>query len=422
MNLIRLNRILSFVIPGLACAVAGPQCAQAADWHFDPRATLSANYDDNYGLDSGASQNVSVFGGILDAGVKIHFADPLTQFEITPRVRSSVYPGHAEDQSNDQFVTSRFEHDWRTAQFTVDGFYWRQDVLRSYLPGTDIGTPLGQNTGGADIGAINEKIRQDFLFLSPAAMFDLSARERIELRTQFVDVGYSKQILNEKEDFKNYAGSLGFQYSLTQRSNITIRGTAAQLKPDGGSDAHTYGLEGEWDTHPSEVLQAYARLGVDRTTFGINSTTPAPATNNQSSATSVAGGLGLSRKFLVNQLFVDLARSVTPSSAGAIVARDELRLRLEHEFNARMSSYIGLRGIKEQALGDATGFVAQRYAKAAVGFEWRMLRDFSIVPEYAYTTLKDANLGSTAGSNSIMISLVYERNRPVTETGVRIGQ
>jgi hypothetical protein len=419
MSQIRLPPVPGFLLTSLVSTLAATQSAHAADWIFDPRVSLSANYITNYGLDLGNAQGANVAGPIFDAGVRIRYIDPLTQFEITPRARSTVYPGHAQDQSNDQFINSRFEHDWRTAQLTVDGFYWRQDILQSYLPSTEVGTPLGQNTGGADLGAINQKIRQDFLFLTPGLMLDLTPRERIELRTQFMDIDYSKQVPGNNEDFKNYAGSAGWQYSITQLSTITVRGTGTKLSPTAGSGAETYGLEGEWRTRSSEVLQAYARLGVDHTTFDSVAGSQSFA-YNRSSATSYAGGVGLSRKFVRNDLFVDVDRTVSPNSAGAVVARNELRLRLEHEFNARMSAYVGLRGIKEDALGNSTAFVSQRYGRAAIGYEWRITREFSLVPEYAYTTLKQGNFGAP-GSNSVMISLVYEPHRPVTETGVRIG-
>lgn len=420
MNQIRSLLVRGLLISGPAATLGVGQLAHAGQWNYDPRVILGANYDDNYGLDSGGAQGVSVTGGVLDAGVRIRFADPRTRFEITPRIRSTLYPGHAQDQSNDQFLTSRLEHDWLTAHFTADGFYWRQDVLRSFLPGTEVGTPLGQNTGGADLATINQKIRQDLLFLTPSMLFDLAPRERIEVRAQFMDISYSRQIVNNNQNFKDYAGSLGFQYVTTPLSTVTVRGTAAKLSPESGSGAETYGAEGEWRTRPSELLEAYARVGVDHTRFDSPSANQLVVANTRSSATSFAGGVGVSRKFVSDQLFVDLARSVNPNSAGAVVARNELRLRLEHHFSVRMSGYVGLRGIKEDALGNSASFVNQRYGRAAAGFEWRILQSFSVLPEYAYTNLKQGR-ATAAGSNSVMFSLVYEPNRPANDTLMRIG-
>jgi hypothetical protein len=399
----------------VALSGIGTGCAHAADWHWDPRVILSGNYDDNYGLEGGSAQNVSVTGSILDASLHASILDPSTRFEVTPRVRSAYYPGQSEFNANDLFLDSQFQHNWQRANFSVNELYWSQDVLRSYLPTTVIGTPLGQNSPGADIAAIRERIRQDLLVLAPTATFDLSPRERLDVQAQYLDVKYSKTIFNQVQDFKTYSGSLGLGFALTAQSNVTVRGIASTLKPASGSGAKTYGAEGGWDTHLSERMQAYAKLGFERTTFD-------QAQYGKSSATSVSGGLGISRKFVAYDLFADYSRSVSPNSAGAVVARDDLRVRLEHKFTGRYSGYVGLRGIHQSALGTAVGFTGQRYGQAAVGVEWRILRQFSVISEYAYTTLKDANALQAAGSNAVTISLKWEPHRPAEEIGVSVGR
>ena len=71
-----------------------------------------------------------------------------------------------------------------------------------------------------------------------------------------------------------------------------------------GSGANTYGGEVEWGTHLSELMQAYAKLGVEHTSFK-------EAQYGQSSATSVSGGIGISRKFVAYDLFVDYSREAS---------------------------------------------------------------------------------------------------------------
>ncbi len=122
-------------------------------------------------------------------------------------------------------------------------------------------------------------------------------------------------------------------------------------------------------------------------------------------------------------MFVDFARSVSPDSAGTVIIRNDLRARLEHKFSGRTSAYVGLRGINQVALGTTTDFVGQRYGQAAVGVEWRIYRQFSIISEYVYTTLKEYTGGAqAAGSNAVTISLRYQPHRPAEELGVHFGQ
>jgi hypothetical protein len=398
----------------IALASIGADCAYADEWRWDPRVDLSGNYNSNYGLESGNIEDTSVAGSILDAQMHVSLLDPTTKFDITPRVRAVYYPGESEFDANDLYLNSQFQQLWQRANFSLNEYFWSQDILQSYLPSTNIGVPLGQSSPGADLATVDERVRQDLLVLAPTATFDLSPREQLQIQAQYFGVDYSKEIYNEVQNFKSFTGSVGLGFGITAQSDVTIRAIASDLDPAAGSGAHTYGAEGGWDTHLSQVMQAYAKLGFEHTSFDL-------AEYGKSSATSVSGGAGISRKFVAYDLFVDFSRSVTPDSAGAVVARSDLRVRLEHKFSDRTSGYVGFRGIDQQALGNSVGFTAQRYGQAALGVEWRLLRQFSIISEYAYSNLKDANAQS-AGSNAVTITLRYEPHRPVQETRVNIGQ
>jgi hypothetical protein len=400
----------------VALAGLGIGCADATDYHWDPMVMLSGNYNDNYGLDSGNAQNVSVEGAIVDAALHLSIINPDAHFEITPKVHSVYYPGQSQFDANNVYVDSQFEQLWPRGNFYLNEMFWSQDVLTSYLPTTAIGVPLGQNNPGADLALVNERIRQDLLLLAPIANFDLSPRKHLEIRAQYLSVDYSQAINNQIQNFKSYSGSLGLGFDITPQSTITVRGIASDLRPVTGSGANTYGAEGEWQTHLSEVMQAYAKFGLEHTSFN-------EAQYGQSSATSVSGGIGISRKFVAYDLFVDFARSVSPDAFGTVVVRNDLRARLEHKFSGRTSGYVGFRGINQTALGNSGGFVGQRYGQAALGAEWRIYRQFSIISEYAYTTFKQYVGGAqAAGSNAVTISLRYEPHRPAEELGVNFGQ
>src|SRR5208283_2158162 len=242
-------------------------------------------------------QNVSVEGSIVDASLHARIINPDSHFEITPAVRSIYYPGQSQYDANNAFVDSQFEQLWSRGTFTLNGSFYSQDVLTSYLPTTTIGAPLGQNSPGADLASVTERVRQDLLLLTPSATFDLSPREHLEIRTQFLNVDYSQAVYSQIQNFRNYSGSLGLGFDVTPQSTVTVRGIASDLSPVSGSGATTYGAEGEWRTHLSEVVQSYAKLGVEHTSFN-------EAQYGQSSATSVSGGLGISRKFIAYDLFV----------------------------------------------------------------------------------------------------------------------
>jgi len=401
----------------VALAGLGIGCADATDYHWDPMLMVSGNYNDNYALGSSNVQKVSVDGSIVDASLHVSIINPDAHFEITPQVHSVYYPGQSQYDANNVFVDSQFEQLWPRGNFTLNENFWSQDVLTSYLPTTAINAPLGQNSPGADLASVTERVRQNLLLLAPIANFELSPREHLEIRAQFLGVDYSQAVYGQIQNFKNYSGSLGLGFDVSPQSTLTVRGIASDLRPVSGSGANTYGAEGEWRTRLSEVVQSYAKLGVEHTSFN-------QAQYGQSAATSVSGGIGISRKFIAYDLFADFERSVSPDSYGTIVVRNELRTRLEHKFSGRTSGYVGLRYINQVALGNnSAGFVGQRYGQAAVGMEWRIYRQFSIISQYVYSTYKQYTGGAQAGgSNAVTISLKYQPHRPAEEFGVNIRQ
>jgi len=397
-----------------ALAGLGIGCADATDYHWDPTLMVSGNYNDNYGLASGDIQKVSVVGSTVDASLHASIINPDAHFEITPAVRSNYYPGQSQYDANDVFVDSQFEQLWPRGNFTLNQNFSSQVVLTSYLPTTAISAPLGQNSPGADLASVSGRIRQDVLRLGPIANFELSPREHLEIRAEFVVADYSQAVSGQIENFKKYGGSLGLGFDVTPQSTVTVRGTASDLKPVSRSGINTYGAEGEWRTHLSKVVQSYARVGVEQTSFN-------QAQYGQSSATTVTGGIGISRKFIAYDLFADFARSVSPDSYGTLVVRNDLRTRLEHKFSGRTSGYVGLRYVNQVDLGNSAGFVGQRYGQAALGVEWRIYRQFSIISEYVYTTYKQyAGNAQAAGSNAVTISLKYQPHRPAEEFDVNL--
>ena len=406
---VALGALLGLVSPGLSVG---------ADWHLNPRVVLSGSYDDNFRLDGIAADKIKVAGGTIVAGAQLVTDAPATHFEITPRVRSTFYPGNSEEQGTDYFLDTKFTHSWEKARFSVTGDFWRQLVLKTFLPTTDVSGGLGKPTGDSDIGVLTQRNRQDFILLAPEGSYDLSPRMKLEIQSRFIDVKYAEQIAGQRQDFKDFQGGLGLATALTPTSTVIVRGVASQFKPDVGSKANTYGLQGEWTVRQTEVQQAYVRVGVDHTQFDQPAgsfgpaPTPTPTTSTApGSANSFSGGLGIDRKFRTSELFADLLRSVAPNSGGGVVAQDELRLRLEHQIGPRSAVFIGVRGIKESALGSNAAFTNDRYVTGSAGFEWRLTRQFSVTSQYIYTSRTTEGFIATAKSNAIAVSLVYDPHR-----------
>jgi hypothetical protein len=218
--------------------------------------------------------------------------------------------------------------------------------------------------------------------------------------------------------YKNALASLGYQFAMSLRSTLTFRGIGSKFLPDQGGDSTTYGAELEWSTRVTEKAQYYVRGGIQHTQFDANPVFKTPARN----ANSFAGGAGVSWSFPVTTVFVDALRLVSPSAQGYAVLQDQLRARVEHRVTARLADFVGITGIKNQSLGNAsTALSDRRYIAAITGLEWRMYRQWSLTGTYSYTWQQYVTQQNTAHSNAINISVIYEPHRPENDRPITVG-
>jgi outer membrane receptor protein involved in Fe transport len=109
-----------------------------------------------------------------------------------------------------------------------------------------------------------------------------------------------------------------------------------------------------------------------------------------------------------NELFADASRSVGPSAAGVVVARDQLRLRWTRAMTPRFSVLAGLRGTHDDDVNDDSAFQARSYATGDVGLQWRWQEEFSLRAAYDYTWQEFDDAAFDATSNGFTISFLYQ--------------
>jgi len=130
------------------------------------------------------------------------------------------------------------------------------------------------------------------------------------------------------------------------------------------------------------------------------------------SETAVVGGVGAAWTYEVTELVLDAVRSVSPSSSGVVVDRDELRFRVRREVKPRLAAFANLRSIRTVGSVEEVAAVRDRdYLTARVGFEWRMNRPTRVLGAYDYAWQEFEGEPSDAASNAISLSFVYEPRR-----------
>ncbi len=403
----RVARLAGTVVAAtLLCAASAAPVRAAVNWNYDPRVEVGGTYDDNYLLGETPAFQTKVAGPFVDAQVALHGASPRNDFVLTPLVHATLYPGHSDDQSTDGYLNLNDTYDTLRTRTVIRALYANQtivaaDFLPATFPGVELGQPVISNSG-----LIEHLERQQTAEFDPSTSLRFSQRGHLDLSADYYRAWFSQSVPGQVP-FQSVTGTVGMGYEVSQRSDVSLRGSYAAFEP-GGSDpsARHAGIDGEWDYTESKILRVYARAGAGVTRGRAGDT------GNEVTLTDFEGGVGARWDYQVTQMVVDLLRTAVPSSFGVLVNQDELRFRLVRRFTPMVSGFVALRGIRTvEAVSGVSSVPNRSYATGSTGLEWRLTRDYSLEASYTYTWQKFQNDPLHAASNSFGVSIVYEPHR-----------
>jgi hypothetical protein len=377
--------------------------ATAANWELAPRVEAGYLVNDNYRLEMPGGE-LEVSGADVDAAVTLRTLDPRMRVEITPRVHGTYFPSESEEDSTDYFLDGLFEDATPRRRIGVRGNFSEQDVVRSELPDTEFEGDLGDPQDG-DSGLTVQRNRRTMVRVAPYFGYDITERSFVQLDARYVDATYDEevedpqQVRNEQQDFTDAGISAGYGYRISERSQIVARALASQYETSFTTDA--FGGEAEWTVDFSPTARFYVSLGALET----------EPDNGDEKQTSVISGIGGRWTTPRNALFLDVTRTVGPVSAGTVVERHQLRLRIDHDISPRLSLGFGLRASRDEDIDDDGVYPGRDYAMADVGLEWRWQRYLSFFARYAYQWQEYKDEPSDASSNRILIGVTYEPKR-----------
>jgi hypothetical protein len=379
---------------GLPMALAACTVS-AANWEMAPRAQVGYRYSDNYRLSLPGAE-IEVSGGEADVEATFRTVDPRTNFEITPRINATYFPNEKTEDATNYYLDAGFSDITPRRRIDVPFSFSEEDVVRSELPDVTEGGGLGQPNDG-DSGRTVTRNRREFFRIAPSFGYDLSQRYRLELDAHYLQANFDQQVPGAQNDFSEFGAGAAFGLLTSQRSTLYFRALGSQYETSEKTDA--IGGEFEWNTQYSETSRAYVRLGMQET-----SPETGPSNTN---VIAGAGGQWASQR---NTLFLDLTRSVGPVSAGTVVERYQLRLRLDHDISPRFAVRAGARFSQDEETQEGT-YPTRKYAIGELGFEWRWMRQWSLVGSYNYRWQEYADEPTNRDANSFLFGIVYEPKR-----------
>jgi hypothetical protein len=384
--------------------------AHATDWAYDPRIVVGGIYDDNHRLDYVSADKIAVTGTQADAGVQIHGQWPTWDLMLWPYISENYYPDHTDQDESIESLQMKLDHIGESSRTSLAAAYSQRTLLTELLPTTDVSADLGEPTSGTSPSLLQTRNRQDLLDVTPQTQINLTPRSQLVLRADYVNTTYEQQTTGYYIDYNDISASIGWAFQLSPRGTLTLNALGTQFSPASGPDASTYGLQAQWYKLFSETTKYYLRVGVNRTEFGRDAAT---LDFTSKSATDLSTGAGVSWAFQVTNVFLDLTRSVNPSPAGIAVDQDQLRFRLERRYTQRMAAFIGVVGVRQNPLGNQiqAADYATSYASGTMGFEWRFERQFALAGAYVHVWQKLGVFPSSAASDTVKISFIYEPHR-----------
>ena len=376
-------------------AAAVSMVAAGADWQFTPSVEAGYLYDDNFRL-SAPGAEIDVQGALLDAQLEMINVMPSSDFSFTPRVRATYFPDERDVDTTDYFGTLNWEHRGQRLTSGVQADFSQQDVVNSEQPDAEVGSGLGTPELG-DSGRVLVRNRRTRASVAPSFDFELSARHALQLDASYADVSFDRDIQLAQVGYNAADLTVGLVTRMTELSSLTTRLRGARYDIDTQGVSNSYGAELQWDTRNAADTRKFLRVGAQNVELV-----------NGGSETAWLAGAGVSFNLGRNELFADLARSVGPSAAGVVVARDQLRLRWTRAVTPRLSVLAGLRGTHDDDVNRDSDFEARTYATGDLGLQWRWQEEFSLRLAYDYTwqEFEDANFDAT--SNGATISFLYQ--------------
>jgi len=380
-------------VPLVAALAAQP--AAAAAWELNPTIEAGLMYDDNYRLTPGDAQ-INVQGPVVDAALEMRTLTQTGEFSFTPRIRATYFPDETELDGVDYFATLDWQHQGQRVNTDIRGEFAQQDIVNSEQPDAETGGDLGEpDIGDSGISFIENRRRR--ASLRPTVAFEVSQRHELQFGAGYADVSFDRQVLNAQEDFSVADLVAGLSTRVNETSSFIARLRGAQYDIESQETTTGYGAEIEWNKRTATDTHSYLRAGAQNVEL-----------QNGDSEVAWIAGVGVEFMMGRNELFTDLSRNVGPSSAGAIITRNQLRVRWTRAITPRLSLLAGLRGTYDEDVDPVATFRPRRYATGDLGLQWFWQEEFSLRAAYDYTWQEFRESGNTARSSGALLTVLYQ--------------
>ncbi len=370
-----------------------------ANWQVAPELGIGVEYDDNTNLNNIPGSSDSDTGYGIEAQATFFYSTELTDFGITPRLRSTRYSDSSDLDSDDYFLKLDFSHDGQKSGLGLRGDFSRESVRTAERSEVDFDIDDPDEIPVDDSGRTLDTGNRDRLRLAPTFNYQLSQRTLLVVGGRYLDTSYDDDVSQLLTGFTQYYGGGWLGYSWSTIDTVSLSAYAGTYEADGSSTdsaTKTFGIGYQRKISERTLFKMF--VGGDTSEDGIGD-----------EQTNPVGEISVVHQYTTTKVIAAYKRAVSGTGGGGLSVRDAISLNVSRALSERFTLSGGVRFYTTDALDSGnTNFVKRDYLQIRALARWNLSRKVSVDLDYRYTEIdRDAVGIDTSSSDSNQFGLWF---------------
>lgn len=393
----------------VGCSILGvPAIATSQEWRFEPIIRLTAEYNDNFRLETDDEPQFEDSGVFLDANARFVRRAPTSEIRIAPRIRTKTYSDNSTENSVDSFFDLFARRTLRRGEYGIQARFSTEDVLTAELDDPDFDNPDVNDPINVDSGRSQIRNDRERIVVSPFFSRELTETLGFGIDANYVDVAYDRNPLNYA-DYSSLTLGTSLIVQASQRSTWSIRVYGDDYEAESNNVLNEISSIGATVNFQRQIGQTTeGRISVGYEEVDTDVTTNGLTTSGTDGATVFA--VGLTQQGEISRFVVDARQAVDPSGDGFLQKRAQFRLRYTRQLSPKTFANIEARVQNSEQLSEFTRQIERDFQRYRIGFERRFSTKWSLVADVTHTRQRFTE-ESYAVSSAVSVGFIYQPAR-----------
>ena len=356
--------------------------ALSAQWLVTPTGSIVTDYTDNPRLL--ADSSFSTVGTVSELSASVRRRTEVSDFSLSPRLRSARYSDDDSLGSNDQYLNAGLQVVTERTQWAASAGFVRDTTLTSELQLT---------------GIVQSNRRHEGITVSAGPTFTLSERANLGVQAFWLDNHYVDAVATGLVDYEYRALSLNSTYIWSDQSELTLKLQGGELHVPvfAAADKQDASLRLGWQYQPAPLWTVDLSAG------------PSFVKSETSSDHGAVFALATSRRGEHWTLTASAGRDLTPTGRGVVTRGDQVSLALDCQLAEHLAGRLSVAGNRNQDLLTEAGATPQtvEYGRVELGLNWQFAEYWTLSFAVSGATLDYESGADAAASYRTYLGLLW---------------